>query len=107
EELGRRVAVLINTDQAATREQHLHQASTALAAAASVAQAAQALATTVTDALDAHGVSVFIAHPEDPTHLRLEHAHGLGPHFAQQFATIPLSGHFLSCQAVRTGEPIW
>ncbi|GAA2544763.1 SpoIIE family protein phosphatase [Pseudonocardia hydrocarbonoxydans] len=92
EELGRRVALMIETERLATRERRLHEVTAALAAAGTVDDAARVLAAGVVEATGAAAVSVTLAGPE-------------GPHTVHRFGDA--AGVPSVTEALRTGMPVW
>ncbi|GAA3236686.1 hypothetical protein GCM10017691_35200 [Pseudonocardia petroleophila] len=92
EELGRRVALMIETDRLATRERQLHEVTAALAAAGSVTEAARVLEAGIVDATGAVAVSVTLPAPGGPTMV-----HEVGdPHAVPAVDTV-----------IRAGTPHW
>ncbi|MBW0115391.1 SpoIIE family protein phosphatase [Pseudonocardia abyssalis] len=92
EELGRRVALMIETDRLATRERQLHEVTAALAAAGTVTEAARVLEAGIVDATGAVAVSVTLPAPGGPAMV-----HEVGdPH-----AVPPVT------DAIRTATPGW
>ncbi|QJY48265.1 SpoIIE family protein phosphatase [Pseudonocardia broussonetiae] len=92
EELGRRVALMIETDRLATRERQLHEVTAALAAAGTVDDAAHVLATGIVEATGAVSVSVTLPGPG-------------GPHAVHQIGDP--RGVPSVVDAMRTGVPTW
>ena len=106
EELGRRVAGMIEADRVTTREQHLHTATIALAAAATTVEAAAALAAAISAATGAAGIAVY-HHRSDTDQLDLVHTSGYPPQVAAAFAAVYLGDPLPAADAARTGNPIW
>lgn len=102
-ELGQRVAAAVEADRVSRREHELNEASTDLAAAATLCEAAAALAWALDRALDTAGVAVFATDSADPERLELLHTLGLPSEFAAEFPSVPLAAD----EAARTRSPVW
>lgn len=107
EEMAVRIAGVLQADRVATRERQLHDATAALAAAATAQEAAAALAHALHDALGPFGVVVYTALPDDPTRLHLAHNLGYPPEFSHLFGVIRVDQHRLTADLLRTGAPFW
>ncbi len=108
EELAVRLGGAMETDWILTRERRLHEASAALAAAATVRDAAAALGTAVVEAMGASVVLVFLHDPTEPHRLRLRHTIGWSAGDAQRFdAGVRLDDRTPVSDAARTGRPVW
>ena len=107
EELGRRVAGMVQADRVAAREHHLQMITAALAGAATVDEVASVLAAGMDDTMGAGGVAVYVARPDDALHLHLAHTLGYPPEVADAFARIHLDAHLPVADAARTRAPVW
>lgn len=105
-ELGRRVSLLLESDRIRTRERHLQQLTTDLAAAGSVAEAAQRLVARLRDVLGAHGVSIYLPEQEHDT-LRLVRGLGFAEELLDRYSVVRMDDSAPLGRAARTGEPVW
>jgi anti-anti-sigma factor len=106
EELARRIAGVVEAERLATREQHLHVTTTALAAAATLGEAAAAIAAGVVQAVGASGVAVYLQHA-DEQRLDLVDTAGYPPQVAAAFGSIRADADLPVALAAGTGEPVW
>jgi anti-anti-sigma factor len=106
EELGRRVAGVVEADRVATRERQLHAGTVALAAAGTLAEAAAALSSAVTSALGAAGTAIYVVGPDD-LDLHLIHSAGYPPQIASSFARIRADADLPAAVAARTRTGVW
>ncbi|MGQ0483649.1 MAG: SpoIIE family protein phosphatase [Pseudonocardia sp.] len=107
EELGRRITGLLEAERVAEAERRLHDATTALAASASVSEAATALARVVQQAMGTSGCAIYTAHPDHPALLRLVHHVGYSDQVVDTYAAVHTSADIPVAVAARTGEPVW
>jgi anti-anti-sigma factor len=106
EELGRRVAGMVQADRVATRERHLRTVTTALGAAATVAEVTLALLDSLGAILGTQRATVHIVRPDDPSHLQL--AHGVGsPPVVAELAVLPVSAPEPPAVAVAMRGALW
>src|SRR4051794_875835 len=106
EELGRRVAGMVQADRVATRERQLRAVTTALGAAATVAEVTRALLDSLGTIFGTQRATVHVVRPDDPTHLHLAHRVGSPPAVADA-AVLPVTGPEPSAAAVATRDPLW
>jgi PAS domain S-box-containing protein len=107
EELGRRIAGALESERVAVLERRLHDASAALAAAATVPEASAALADAVAEAMGATITTVYTPDPVDPNWLRLRHVTGDRSGIAERFAALRPDADNVASEAARTGAPVW
>jgi PAS domain S-box-containing protein len=107
EELGRRIAGAMETERLTGLERRLHEASTALAAAATTAEAAAALAAAVRDTMDATICAVYTPDPEYRNWLRLRHVTGHEDAITERFSALRLDAEAPVSEAARTGTAVW
>jgi PAS domain S-box-containing protein len=104
-ELGRRLSLLVNSDQAALREHQLAAASAALAAAVTVDDAAVALAASIGGALQARTAAVY-ASRHDADQVQLIHHRGF-PDVDATDPRPPLTAPDTALEAIRSGRSLW
>ncbi|WP_214401624.1 SpoIIE family protein phosphatase [Pseudonocardia lacus] len=107
DELGRRIAVALESERVAQREHQLNTAATALAAAATVPQAAAALAAAVRDGMQAAGIGIYVPRADQPSRLELVHHDGLTGFPAGRYAVLDTDSATIAAEAARTGRPVW
>ncbi len=107
EELGRRVAGIVEAHRVATREHHLHIVTTALAGAATLVEAASALAGSLRTVVGATGVAVWTAPPDDVEHLHLTHLLGVARQVEPGPAVLAFGAPAPAAAAARTRTPVW
>jgi anti-anti-sigma factor len=107
QELGRRIAVAVESDRIAAREQHLHSVTAALAAAATVAEVSRVLATSVHAMLGTVGVAVYVQLPDDEGHLHLAHVLGEEAQVGATAGTLSVSTDHPVARAARDRAPMW
>ncbi len=105
EELGRRVALMVQADRLAGRTRLMQEVTAALASAASVTEAATALASGVRETFGASALSVYALEPDG--RLRLVHAVGYPPEVLGPYRVIMLGDAVPIADCARTGQPIW
>jgi PAS domain S-box-containing protein len=107
EELGRRIAGALESERLARLEHWLHEASAALAAAATVREASAALADTVRESMDAAVALVYTPDPDDGTWLRLRHVGAPDPRPWAEFGAIRVGADVPAGEVARTNSAVW
>jgi PAS domain S-box-containing protein len=107
EELGRRVAGMVQADQIATRERQLQALTTALAAAATVPDAASALLDGMSAMLGTDRAAAFVVRPDDPAHLHLVHQTGYPAAVEAVLGVLPLTDALPVAHAALDHTPVW
>jgi anti-anti-sigma factor len=104
-ELGRRAAIMVETERLATRESTLARITAALAAAGSVAEAAQAVVDGLVEALDATAAAAMILIPGQG--LQVVRTRSYPAAIVENYGHARLSDDQPVAECARTGEPVW
>ncbi|MGQ0573381.1 MAG: SpoIIE family protein phosphatase [Pseudonocardia sp.] len=104
-ELGRRAALMVESERLATRERQLMDITTALAAAGTVAEAARVLVAGVRESFDATAVAAYL---RDPTlGLRVVHSTGFPELILRHYGVVRADDDQPVGVCARTREPVW
>ena len=106
EELGRRVALMIEADRSTRREHRLWRINAGLASADTPAAVARVLMDGFAEAFGASGQSVFAMEPEGGV-LRSVASTAYPTQLVERFTNIRLRGRSPIVDCARSGEPVW
>ncbi len=105
EELGRRIALAVESRRLADRERRLHELTAALAAAGTVAVAARVLVAGIADLTGADSVAALVHRPD--TGLELVHQIGRPAQLDERFGRVRIAELPLVVDAVAQGRAGW